>query len=183
MVASVTISGHPGSGTSTLVQGLCNSLNWTKINGGQIFRDLAKEQGMSLEEFGQQCMDDDSIDQSLDKLLVDTMLSEDSPEIVESRLAGWWAFKNNLQCPRIWIDVSERVRAERVVNREGGSLEDQVDLIRERMDYDGSRYMRFYGIDINSHQPYTCVIVSDQLDAEEVLKQVLEHLEGFNDHS
>ena len=101
MVASVTISGHPGSGTSTLVQGLCNSLNWTKINGGQIFRDLAKEQGMSLEEFGQQCMDDDSIDQSLDKLLVDTMLSEDSPEIVESRLAGWWAFKNNLQCPRI----------------------------------------------------------------------------------
>ena len=111
------------------------------------------------------------------------MLSEDSPEIVESRLAGWWAFKNNLQCPRIWIDVSERVRAERVVNREGGSLEDQVNLIRERMDYDGSRYMRFYGIDINSHQPYTCVIESDQLDAEEVLKQVLEHLEGFNDHS
>ena len=180
MVASVTISGHPGSGTSTLVDGLCNSLNWTMINGGQIFRDMADERGVTLEEFGQQCMDDDSVDQALDKLLVEAMLSEESPNIVESRLAGWWAFKNDIQCPRIWIDVSERVRAERVVNREGGSLEQQVDLIRERMDYDGARYMRFYGIDINSHEPYTCVIKSDHMDAEQVLHQVLTHLEEFS---
>jgi len=180
LVASVTISGHPGSGTSTLVEGLCRSLNWTMINGGQIFRDLAKQHGVSLEEFGQQCMDDDSVDQSLDKLLVETMLSEDSPEIVESRLAGWWAFKNNLQCPRIWIDVSERVRAERVVNREGGEIENKIDLIRERMGADGARYMRYYGIDINSNDPYTCVIESDNMDAEEVLERVLEHLEEFN---
>ena len=180
MVASVTISGHPGSGTSTLVDGLCNSLNWTMINGGQIFRDMADERGVTLEEFGQQCMDDDSVDQALDKLLVEAMLSEESPNIVESRLAGWWAFKNNMQCPRIWIDVSERVRAERVVNREGGSIEDQVNLIRERMDYDGARYMRFYGIDINSQEPYTCVIESDQMDAEQVLQLVLTHLEDFS---
>ncbi len=180
MVVSVTISGHPGSGTSTLVEGLCGSLNWTMINGGQIFRDMAKERGLTLEEFGQQCIDDDSVDQALDKLLIETMLSDGSPDIVESRLAGWWAFNNDIQCPRIWIDVSERVRAERVVNREGGSIEQQVNLIRERMDYDGARYMRFYGIDINSHEPYTCVIQSDQLDAEQVLHQVLTHLEEFN---
>ena len=134
LVASVTISGHPGSGTSTLVEGLCSRLNWTKIYGGQIFRDMAKERGVTLEEFGQQCMDDDSVDQALDKLLAETMLSAESPDIVESRLAGWWAFKNDMPCPRIWIEVSERVRAERVVNREGGSIEHQVNLIRERMD-------------------------------------------------
>ena len=179
LVASVTISGHPGSGTSTLVEGLCSRLNWTKINGGQIFRDMAKERGVTLEEFGQQCMDDDSVDQALDKFLAETMLSAESPDIVESRLAGWWAFKNDMPCPRIWIEVSERVRAERVVNREGGSIEQQVNLIRERMDYDGARYMRFYGIDINSQEPYTCVIESDQMDAGQVLQRVLTHLEEF----
>ena len=179
LVASVTISGHPGSGTSTLVEGLCSRLNWTKIYGGQIFRDMAKERGVTLEEFGQQCMDDDSVDQALDKLLAETMLSAESPDIVESRLAGWWAFKNDMPCPRIWIEVSERVRAERVVNREGGSIELQVNLIRERMDYDGARYMRFYGIDINSQEPYTCVIESDQMDAGQVLQRVLTHLEEF----
>ena len=177
MVAKVTISGHPGSGTSTLVEGLCKALNWSKLNGGQVFREMAEERGVSLEEFGQQCMDDDSVDQALDRLLVETMLSNDSPEIVESRLAGWWAYKKGLQCPRVWIDVSERVRSERVVNREGGTVEEQMILIRERMEYDESRYFDYYDIDINSHDPYTCVIESDDMSAEDVLAHVLRHLE------
>ena len=180
VVVRVTISGHPGSGTSTLVNSLSQSLNWEKLNGGQIFRDMAEEQGLSLEEFGHKCKEDESVDQTLDKLLVDTMISQDSPEIVESRLSGWWAYKNNLQCPRIWVDVSEEVRAERVVNREGGSIDLQLNLIRERMNSDASRYMQFYGLDINSHVPYTYVIDSDQKDAEEVLRDVLKHLEEYN---
>ena len=180
VAARVTISGHPGSGTSTLVSGLCQTLNWNKLNGGQVFRDMAEEQGLSLEEFGEKCKEDDSVDQALDKLLVETMLSPDSPEIVESRLSGWWAYKNNLQCPRIWIDVSERVRAERVVEREGGSIDEQLNLIRGRMNSDASRYMQFYGLDINSHIPYTHIIDSDVKNAEEILRDVLKHLEEYN---
>lgn len=178
--AKVTISGHPGSGTSTLVNGICKTLNWQKLNGGQVFRNMAEERGLSLEEFSLCCMDDDSVDQSLDRLLVETMVSDDSPEIVESRLAGWWAYKNKLHCPRVWIDVSERVRAGRVVNREGGSIDEQLNLIRERMEYDGGRYTQFYDIDINSHEPYTCVIDSDAMAVEDVLIRVLQHLEEFN---
>ena len=178
MVAMVTISGHPGSGTSTLVDGLCQHLHWNKINGGQIFRDLAKEKGLTLEEFGQYCSEDETVDKELDALLTQTMLSGESPEIIESRLAGWWAFKNNIDCARIWIDVSEDIRASRVVNREGGSHSEQLQLIRERMDYDGARYMRYYAIDIDSHDPYTCVIQSDDLNAVEVLELVLQHLEA-----
>ena len=179
LVAKVTISGHPGSGTSTLVNGLCHSLNWQKLNGGQVFRDMAEEHGMSLEEFGQYCIEDETIDKQLDEMLSKTMLSDASPEIVESRLAGWWAYKNDLNCPRVWIDVSERVRAERVINREGGSMDERLNLIRERMEYDGMRYDRYYGIDINSHEPYTCIIESDDLNAQDVLTLVMEHLEDF----
>jgi len=177
--AKLTISGHPGSGTSTLVDGLCRSLNWQKLNGGQVFRDMANERGVSLEEFANLCIEDESIDKELDALLSETMQSEDSPEIVESRLAGWWAHKNGLQCPRIWIDVSEHVRAARVVNREGGSIDEQLNLIKARMESDGERYERFYGIDIDSREPYTCVIDSDDLGIEEVVSLVLEHLEGY----
>ncbi|MEC8927542.1 MAG: cytidylate kinase family protein [Candidatus Thermoplasmatota archaeon] len=179
-MARLTISGHPGSGTSTLVDALCSSLNWQKINGGQVFRNMANERGLSLEEFAQQCIDDESIDQELDALLTETMQSEDSPEIVESRLAGWWAYKNGLQCARVWIDVSERVRASRVVNREGGNIDDQLNMISERMKLDGVRYERFYGIDIDSREPYTCIIQSDNIGVEEVRSLVLEHLEDYS---
>ena len=177
--AKLTISGHPGSGTSTLVDGLCRSLNWQRLNGGQVFRDMANERGVSLEEFANLCMEDESIDQELDALLSETMQSDGSPEIVESRLAGWWAHKNGLQCARVWIEVSERVRATRVVNREGGSIDEQLNLIKERMKSDGERYERFYGIDIESREPYTCIIESDDLGIEEVVSRVLEHLGDY----
>ena len=36
-----------------------------------------------------------------------------------------------------------------------------------------------YGIDIDSREPYTCVIDSDDLGIEEVVSLVLEHLEGY----
>ena len=179
LVARLTISGHPGSGTSTLVDGLCRSLNWKKLNGGQLFRDMAAERGVSLEEFAQHCIGDETIDQELDTLLCETMLSDDSPEIVESRLAGWWAHLNEVQCARVWIEVSEHVRAARVVNREGGTIDDQLNLIKERMELDEERYERLYGIDIESREPYTCVIQSDNLGAEDVLSSVLEHMEEY----
>ena len=140
---------------------------------------MANERGISLEEFANLCIEDESIDQELDALLSETMQSDVSPEIVESRLAGWWAHKNGLQCARVWIEVSERVRAARVVNREGGSIDEQLKQIRERMESDGERYERFYGIDIDSRQPYTCIIESDDLGIEEVVALVLEHLEEY----
>ena len=52
----ITISGHPGSGTSTLVSGLVNHFNWRYLNGGQVFRDEAKLRNMTLEEFGELCV-------------------------------------------------------------------------------------------------------------------------------
>lgn len=177
--ACVTISGHPGSGTSTLVKGLCQMMDWGMVNGGQVFRDMAESKGMSLEAFGQYCIDDESADKELDEMLTDVMLSDGSPEIVESRLAGWWAFKHQLDCPRIWIEVSEEIRANRVVNREGGDHDEQLKLIRKRMKYDAGRYKQLYDIDIESKSPYTCIIESDNLNPDEVLNAALVHLEAY----
>lgn len=149
------------------------------MNGGQIFRDTAASKGMSLETFGQYCIEDESVDKELDQMLTNVMLSNESPEIIESRLAGWWASKHDLLCPRIWVEVSEEVRAIRVVNREGGAQSTQLALIRERMQYDAARYKQLYNIDIDSKEPYTCIIEADSLNAEEVLSVALEHLEEY----
>ena len=47
------------------------------------------------------------------------------------------------------------------------------------MESDGERYNRFYGIDIESREPYTCIIQSDERGTEEVLALVLQHLEEY----
>ena len=75
-MAKITISGHPGSGTSSLVQKLMEHYNWSSVNGGQIFRDEAKARNLSLQDFGKLCKDDEMIDLQLDEKLIQ-IISDD----------------------------------------------------------------------------------------------------------
>ena len=65
----ITVSGHPGSGTSSLVKKLMEYYNWDSVNGGQIFRNEAKARNMSLAAFGKLCNEDESVDRELDEKL------------------------------------------------------------------------------------------------------------------
>ena len=47
-MVKVTVSGHPGSGTSTLVNGLMTRFGWTSLNGGDVFREEAKRRGIVI---------------------------------------------------------------------------------------------------------------------------------------
>ena len=74
-MVSITISGLPGSGTSTLVNMLSESLNWASVNGGQIFRELAEKNNLTLSEFGELCEKDSTVDKQLDDELLNHLES------------------------------------------------------------------------------------------------------------
>lgn len=179
-LVKVTISGHPGSGTSTLVDAICESKGWSSLNGGEIFRQEAKNRNLSLSEFGKLCSDDLSIDRLLDDILKSKMTELNGPEVMESRLSGWWAYKLELDCVRIWLDVNESVRAERVVSREGISLEDAFSNNKSRSEIDLARYQELYGLNPEDSTPYTHVIDASGLTKAEVLDSALKILEGYN---
>tara|TARA_B100001778_G_scaffold57382_1_gene44291 strand:- start:3628 stop:4206 length:579 start_codon:yes stop_codon:yes gene_type:complete len=178
ILPQITISGHPGSGTSSLVDGICKVKGWTSLNGGQIFRDEANNRGLSLAEFGDLCASDFSVDKSLDEILKSNMLDPDGPDVMESRLSGWWAHLLELDCKRIWLEVSEEVRAQRVVNREGISLDEAILGNRKRSEIDLARYQEMYGLNPEDLTPYTHVVNASNLDLDGVLNSVLEILEG-----
>ncbi|MGB0780787.1 MAG: AAA family ATPase [Candidatus Poseidoniaceae archaeon] len=175
----ITISGHPGSGTSTLVQLLSEEKGWSSLNGGELFRQEAKRRNMSLAEFGQLCKDDLDVDRELDALLKNEMLREDddAPSIVESRLSGWWAYQLNLDIPRIWLEVSEVERAKRVQSREGGNIDDIIEASRKRAEVDAQRFQELYALLPEQQEPYTHCIDATSLNPQEVLARVLELLE------
>ena len=173
----LTVSGHPGSGTSTLVEGLVEHLGWTSLNGGQVFREEARRRGMDLAAFGDLCRDDEAVDRSLDALLQEQMALEGGPHIVESRMAGWWGHRLDLPCLRVWLKADDEARAARVVDREGGSLDDAKEANRRRMEVDGARFMHLYGLDPEDPTPYTHVLDVSEQTAEEVLAAVLSLIE------
>ena len=176
----ITISGHPGSGTSTLVHLLGEEKGWSSLNGGQLFRQEAKRRNMSLAEFGQLCKEDIDVDQNLDALLKDEMLREDddAPSIVESRLAGWWAYQLNIDVPRIWLEVEDRERANRVIAREGGTLETILQASKMRAEVDAQRFLKLYNLLPEQEEPYTHRIEATSLNPQEVLLEVLNILEA-----
>ena len=172
----VTVSGHPGSGTSTLVKGLAETFGWDTLNGGDVFRGEARRRDLSLHEFEVLCKDDEAVDRSLDALLQDKMVNDTTIQVVESRLAGWWAHRNGLDCLRIWLDVSEDERARRVVAREGLDFQDALDANRTRVALDGARFAHLYGLAPEDLEPYTHVIEATTLSAHEILEAVVGHL-------
>ena len=168
----VTISGPPGSGTSTLVSRIASSRDWSSLNGGDVFREEARTRGLTVEQLSSEAKEDLDVDRSLDLLLQKRMSSNDSPEIVESRLSGWWAHKNNLDCLRVWVNVSEQERARRIQKREGGNLEDCLRKSQKRQRDDMERYSILYDINLDDMSPYNLVIDADEKDELEVFREV-----------
>lgn len=173
----ITISGHPGSGTSSLVRKLMEHFNWNSVNGGQIFRDEAKVRNLSLSEFGKLCSEDEMVDRQLDEKLKN-LISENKIEIIESRLSGWWAYKLEAKCIRLWLDVTDEERANRVVMREGVSFEQALKENSERADIDFQRYESMYGLNPEHKEPYTHVVDATHIGIDEVFSLTLEILEG-----
>ncbi len=177
-MVKVTISGPPGSGTSTLVEKLSTKLNWSSLNGGEVFREEAKSRGISVEQLSEIAKSNLQIDKALDDLLKNKMASNTPPDIIESRLSGWWASELELNCYRVWISVSDEERAKRIQNREGGNYEDCLVRSRKRQMDDKERYLALYGIDLDDLSPYNLIIDADKLDADDVFELVYSSITG-----
>jgi len=174
----LTVSGPPGSGTSTLVEKICLSRNWSSLNGGELFRAEATERGLSVVEFSALCKKDLDVDRALDAKLKEILSGPDAPDIVESRLCGWWAHQLGLECLRVWVSVSDEERARRIQAREGGDLSERLQESMQRQSDDNQRYKELYGIDMGDMTPYNLIVNADDIDADEVFRLVSNELGG-----
>ncbi len=174
----ITISGAPGSGTSTLVGKIREATGWDSLNGGDVFRAEAARRGLSVGEFSELCKTDLDVDRSLDDLLRAAMTRENGPEILESRLSGWWAYQLKLDCLRVWIETSDEERALRVQAREGGDFAQRLAESSARQSADKERYRMLYDIDLDDMTPYNLIVDANDLSAEQVFAIVHGELNG-----
>jgi len=170
----ITISGNPGSGKSTVAKLLEEKLNIKYIYSGMIFRELAKEYKMSLEEFGKYCEEHKNIDVELDNRQLEILKKGDV--ILEGRLAGWLAYKNNLPAFKVSIITDLDIRAKRIVTREKGDVEKKKKEIIERERSESARYKKYYNIDLKDNSIYDLVIDSGDKTPEEIVDVILKKM-------
>ena len=175
MVNAITISGLPGSGTTTVAELLQKKLGWKHVNMGKIFRELAEEHRMKLQEFEEYCEENPQIDREIDKKQEKILM--EGNVILESRLAGWIAHIKKIPALKVWIDCEEEERGKRRINREGGDFFEKKREMKEREESEKRRYKKFYGIDLDDKSIYDVIIDSTNLKPEEIVKKILDELQ------
>ena len=167
----ITISGLPGSGTTTASRLVADALGLERVPGGEVFRQLAAEAGMSLAEFGVHAQDHPEIDIELDRRL--TERAREGGCVIESRLAGWLTSRAELPAVRVWIDCSEQIRAERVARRDGTTVEQAMLDNGARAELEHARYLSVYDIDLNDRSTYDLVLESTDAPAADLADDVI----------
>jgi cytidylate kinase len=173
----ITVSGPPGSGKSTLAAGLADALGYDHVSGGDIFRSLADERGVSLVELNEQAETDDQIDRDLDRRLRSTARDEDDL-VLESRLAGWMA--GDYADLKLWLDAPLSVRAERIADREDKSVAEAREETETRADSEALRYREYYGIDIADRSIYDLSINTARWDERGVLDLIVAAVDAYD---
>ncbi|RLF46993.1 MAG: cytidylate kinase [Thermoplasmata archaeon] len=169
---TITISGLPGSGTTTVAKMLAEKTNLKYINVGMIFREMAEKNKMSLEFFEKYCEKHPEIDIELDKKQEEMMRKGNI--IMEGRLSGWIAHLKKIPAFKVWLDCDEKERIRRVIEREGGDFFEKKMETKKRIESEKRRYKKFYGIDINDKSIYDLVIDTTNMPPEEIVKKILE---------
>lgn len=170
----VTIGGLPGSGTTTAAKLLSERLHIRWTNGGEIFRNMAKEKGMLLNEFGRYAEENPEIDRELDRRLIEIMRNENI--ILEGRLAGSNANVNKIPSLRVWLHAPFKTRAERIQNRDGVKLDKAMEHIHERERSEKERYLEYYNIDYEDLDHYSVVINSGEYLPAEIVEIIIQSM-------
>jgi len=161
----ITVSGLPGSGTTSLARHLADILQTDLISAGEVFRQMAQEHGMELVEFGRLAESDPSFDRLIDNRQKEIALAHDDI-VVEGRLSGWFVPEADL---KIWLYASPECRVTRIQTRD--TIRNPLaaaQMTRERESCEAVRYKTYYGIDIGDMSPYHIVLNSERFGVEEL---------------
>ena len=173
-MTTITISGTPGSGKSTVANILKEKTAIKYIYSGMIFRELAEKHKMTLEDFGKYCEENSDIDKELDNRQLEILKKGDV--ILEGRLAGLLAHHNNISAIKVMIDTDINTRAERIVKRENGDVSIREKEIIKREKSEALRYKKYYNIDLKDTSIYDVVVDSVDKTPEEIVDIIIEKI-------
>ena len=173
----VTISGPPAAGTSTVAGGLSDELGFEHISGGDMFRQMAEERDVTLDELTKAAQRDASIDKQLDTRLESVITEylngdfdvDGTGLIVESRLAGWHAGDD--ATVSVYLDAPINIRVNRITGRD-----ETVSELESREESEIQRYKEYYGVDITDVNMYDLIINTYENSPKHVINQIKEEL-------
>lgn len=182
-IRNITVSGRIGSGATTLGKMLAEKLGWEMMDGGKIMRKVQADLGAGVEETSKR---PDHFDIEYEEM-VKKIMRENKHQIIQSHLAGYDAqgidgvFKVFVVCQENGKDKTD-IRIDRLVNRDGISVEKAKHELKERDKQNLEKWRRLYA---NNDQDwvywnpeyYDLIINTFELNKEDAANKVIEELQ------
>lgn len=176
---NITITGNLGSGKSSVAK-ILKEEGYEIISTGNIFRQLAMDKGLSVEEFNKQVNEAASRgDRSVDKMIDDTtaQIGKERDNIIfDSRLA--WHFVPKSFKVFVITDIDEASRrvfhdSLRAGSEQYVSQQECKKALINRQKLETVRYKEVYGIDYYDMSNYNLVIESTNATPTELAQEIL----------
>jgi cytidylate kinase len=172
----ITIGGNLGAGKTTLAKRLAEAMHYEELYVGGIFREMAAEKNLSIEQFYAELKNDPAIEQAVDKRQA-TMMREKDNLVVQGRVAWYFAKSSPFEVLNIFLGVDAATGAKRSGERKeniGRTADEMVIATAEREKMERERYAALYGIE-NHFDPahYDIVLDTTSLTEEQVFEKVL----------
>ena len=177
----ITITGLPGSGKTTIVKRLSEKLNVPWYSVGDLRGKMAKERGMTIDEFNALGEAEAFTDKEVDDY--QTSLGKGTESFVIDGRLSWHFIPNSF---KLFLDVDADVAAERIFRASQAgertdeqaytSAEEVKQFIENRVASDCRRYQKYYQIDFLDHKNYDLVIDTTRMTPDSIVERVLSQL-------
>jgi len=177
----ITLSGDAGSGKSTLAKMLAENLGLKEYSSGDSQRFLAKQAGVSLEEWGKRCEEDPETDLKVDAHAAEIGKTKDNFVLV-GRVAYYFipdSVKIYLQVDfetgarRIYEDPQDTRKVEKYK-----TLKDLMQSLKTRRQSEINRYEKYYKLNPYDLKQYDIVIDTTSITAEQATQKVIDFLKN-----
>ena len=176
MLKSIIISGPPAIGKTTIAKGLAKEFELLHLSGGDILKELAKEEGFDTKgddwwdtqdgiNFLSQRKKNSEFDKNVDDKLK-KLFSKGNVVVTSYTLP--WLVKGGV---KIWLDGSKENSALRMTARDNSSKDEALEIVQKRYNENKIIYKELYGFEFGEDlSVFDKVIETDELNVEQVLE-------------
>jgi cytidylate kinase len=151
----ITISGPAGSGKSHCAKALSDAFGLPSHSAGSIFRQVAAERGVTIEELTELAQKDDAIDREIDRRTEE--IAKSGGAILEGRLVAFFSPPGAKRLS-FFLTAPMDNRVKRIAEREGIPLAEARRKTIARENGEKRRYRKIYGLDITDLSRYDFVV-------------------------